>query len=538
MNFGEELYNMDMIREEIAEILIECENSQARFCETFCADDFYDPWNTLHEEMFEAIDYALAQPETIYLAISAPRGLGKSTICESLIKRQIVFQKGHFLGYLSNSATSAERYTENVKQALLTEDSYRNFGFESILKPSDGIDEALFRRMSFSKKTWVAGGKTLVLPRGAGQQVRGLKWLRYRPDFWVVDDLEEDTFILNPTNRENLKLWFNGALMKTFSRYQKVNKMIYVDTVKHEDALLEDLLESPRWMSVRLTAYNTNKYGRYVTVDPGYMTQEELDDEVAYHQDRGIMDVFAREFGSQPTSREDNPFLKHIQYYDEADDKFIEEYRDSLINFLIVDPARTKNPKSADTGFLVCGFHPEKQRIFIRLAMGEKLHINEQYDRIFELIKQYKCVAYGVETTGLKEHISYHLKNEQSLRGLHSVHFEELQARSGQGIFAGLEGGKVGRAKSALPFYQRGVVYHNKHATAKLDLQIAGFPRNKYWDVIDCLGYLAQMLSLGELFMFTGAGTRHDYTREQAEAEYAVLAPMTPISVLQQNRKR
>jgi len=160
----------------------------------------------------------------------------------------------------------------------------------------------------------------LVLPRGAGQQVNGLKWIRYRPDMWVIDDLEDRLEVDNEIQREKLRNWFWGALLKTVNRYTNDYRIIYIDTVKHEDALITHIMEDDDWETVFIPAYTDDERGRYVTVDADFISQEDLDREVELHRKRGQLDVLAREWGCQATSREDNEFIGNILYYSEDDE--------------------------------------------------------------------------------------------------------------------------------------------------------------------------------------------------------------------------
>jgi len=499
--------------EERLEILAHCAVNTEYACEFFFPDDFFAKFTTLHRKVFDAIDNTEAKK----ICIAGARGFGKSTICEAVVKLAIMLREKRFIGYLSNSASSAELYTENIKLDLLSNEQVQQFGFGSITEGSEEIPEELIKQFQFSKKAWVANGHTLVLPRGAGQQVRGLKWIRYRPDLWVIDDLESDEEVMNDKQREKLRDWFFGALMKTVSRYTQDHRILYIDTVKHEDALITHIMEDPDWEHIYIPAYIDGKDGKYVTVDADFMSQAELDKEVESFRRRKQMDVFARELGCQATSREENEFIGNIRYYAEDDPEFIER-KPYLESFLIVDPAKTKESKKAEYGFLVASVDLVRQSIYIRRAVGLNLTQAEYLDKTFELCDFYNVSTFGVEVTGLNEHITYPIRNYQIM---HKKAYEliELKARSGQGAYAG-ENAKIGRAKGVIPLYQQGLVYHNVTGTARLEEQEMAFPRCKKWDVLDCAGYIPQMLEQGLRYM---TPEFEDECPDDIEAEYAVL---------------
>ena len=508
---------------EAQEILAECYKSTPMLCKTLFPDDFFTPFTELHYQIFDKIDNSPSK----FICIAAPRGLGKSTICEALVKRAILYQDKRFIGYLSNSATSAELYTENIKMDLLSNEQVKTFGFAPLSASTGEIDEEVFKQMQFSRKSWVANGHSLVLPRGAGQQVRGLKWIRYRPDLWIIDDLEDDEEIMNEVQREKLRTWFYGSLMKTVSRYKQDFKMIYIDTVKHEDALIQHLLDDPKWDSIRLSAYETNDKGEYITTCPGYISQEELDQEVENARHNNTLDILARELGSQPIDKLSNEFYKFIQYYEETDLEFTERLS-FLESFVICDPSRSVTMHSAPSGFLVFSVDVQKGAVYVRTAFEKKLHQDELINEIFDLCEMYKCGGFGVEITGLHEHITYPIRNAMLSNNRSNLDFIELKARSGAGVFAGVSGGKVGRARGLVPLYRQGLVKHNRHGTAPLEQAMLSFPRPKSWATLDCAAYIPQIMEMGLRYMHPQVeGEDKQWLAEQ----YASLKNEPPLRI-------
>lgn len=499
--------------DERLEILAKCQVDTAYACKFFFPEDFYSKFTSLHRKVFDVIDHTDAKK----ICIAGARGFGKSTICEALVKLAIIYNEKRFIGYLSSSASIAEIYTENIKLDLLSNERIAQMGFPSITTGDKGLSQEVLKQFQFSKKAWVANGRTLVLPRGAGQQVNGLKWIRYRPDFWVIDDLEDRLEIDNEIQREKLRNWFWGALLKTVNRYTNDYRIIYIDTVKHEDALITHIMEDDDWETVFIPAYTDDERGRYVTVDADFISQAELDREVELHRKRGQLDVLAREWGCQATSKEDNEFIGNILYYSEDDEEFLKR-KPFLETIVIADPARTKKMTSAETGFLVFSVDVERRTIYIRLAVGLRLSQAEFLDKLFELCDQYNAKTFGVEVTGLEEHITYPINNYRIMKQKMYTTFVELKARSGKGEFSG-PNAKVGRARGIIPLYQEGLIRHNRVGCARLEEQEMSFPRPRLWDVLDCAGYIPQMLEVGLRYMSPAVVENN----EDIEAEYKQL---------------
>jgi len=488
----ENLDTKNLSESDLKEVMTLC-LTDTRYLAKLCfPEDFSHKFTSLHNDAFDIIDRSKAKK----ICIAGARGFGKTTICEALVKKGILYQENRFIGYLSHSSTNAELSTESIKMDLLSNERLREIGFPTITEGKEGISSDLEKQFQFSKKAWVANGHTFILPRGAGQQVRGLKWIRYRPDLWIVDDLEDDQEIENEIQRDKLKRWFFGSLMKTVSRYDRDYRIIYIDTVKHEDALITHILGDPDWECVELPGYTTDDDGNYVTVDEGFLTQEELDKEVAFHRRQHLMDVLARELGCQPTSREDNEFAGYFLYYKETDEDFRKRLP-FLENLLIVDPAKTKKMTSAQSGFLVLGVDVERGKYYVRAAFGRFLTQAELIETMFSLCAQYDCKVLGVEVTSLEEHITYPIKNYQMMHKKTGIELVQLKARGGKGELGGVTGSKVGRARGVIPLYQQGLIYHNESGTAELEAQALSFPRPKRWDVLDCAAYIPQMLEVG-----------------------------------------
>jgi hypothetical protein len=141
---------------------------------------FYRPFCSVHHTIFEMLD----RPGRQKRAVAAPRGIGKtSTIGIAYPAKKILFQEKKFIVYVSSTATHAVMQTENLKQELITN--------EMIVKLF-GPQKTIAADESFAKNMWVTSGGTLVLPRGAGQQIRGLNYRGARPDLIIIDDLEDD----------------------------------------------------------------------------------------------------------------------------------------------------------------------------------------------------------------------------------------------------------------------------------------------------------------------------------------------------------
>lgn len=501
--------------------MAQCYNSVEACGRILFPEHFTLPETPLHKKINDAID----APENRKVVVAAPRGLGKTTTM-SIAKcaQSILFGKHRFIVYVSNSLDAAQRQTDNLRRELLTNQTIKTI-FGSIRPEKyDGIDE------SFSKTAWVAqspaaGTQTLVLPRGNQQQIRGLKFGALRPDLLIFDDLEESALLTSEEQRKKLKDWFFSDALECVAQHSAAeNQIIYIDTLKHEDALLANLLELPDWYSIRLSICDEN----YNSNAPTFKTTEEIKRKVEQARVSGTLDHFYREHMSEPIAHEDATFKQeYFKYYDETKEGL--HGNPEVENFVIVDPAKTARKTSAYSAIVGVGVNLRTNAIYVRDLIMERLESDEVIQRALDMCERLEARVIGVETTGLEAWVEQPFRDAIGARGM-SLEFIGLHAKKGKGEL-GYESGKVGRVSGLAPYYRQGLIYHNPLVCAPLEIQLRGFPRSKRWDAMDALAYTLEILDYGERNFWP---QRCEVPGYDIEAEYAELErdyAMPPLEV-------
>ena len=497
-------------KKELSDLMAECYRNTKFMAQLLFPDMFYAPMSSLHDQFFDFIDNCKAKKKVI----TAPRGFGKSTFAKVLVAKRVLFRDRHFVGYLSNSSDNAELYTNNIRDILTANTNIRKIFGDMRTSKVEGVEE------KWAQRSWIANGETMVLPRGAHQQVNGLIWYNYRPDFWIIDDLEDRFEIQNSIQRRKLKKWFYSTFLYTVSQYEAFQdyEFVYMDTVKWEDALITHLLKDKDWEHLRLPVCDEN----YNTLVPDFMTQDRLNQKIDEHRRSQTLDEFAREMMCMSSSRETRAFKQsYFKYYNENDPEFVKKIRPRLINVVIMDPAKTRNPKSAQTGLAVWGLDLEYSTMYLRFAAGEYLSPGEQTDKFLSLVKQYNAVVGAVEETGLKEYISHPIKNEMIRRRMF-FHYIDLKPRRGKGELSDDEGAKWGRILSLLPYMERGLILLNPASCGTFEQQLLG---SELVDVADAAGYITQVMNEGAKYM----SPSQDLEPESDEDEYAALQNEPPM---------
>lgn len=170
---------------------------------------------------------------------AAPRGHAKSTnltFKDSL--HATLYEYKHYIILMSDTYAQASGFLGAIQEEL--EDN------EAIIDDFGDLRGGVWREDVILTKT---GIKLQAL--GAGQKVRGLKHKNWRPDLFVLDDIENDENVRTPEQRKKLYNWFAKAVGKAGDDY---TDFIYIGTMLHYDSLLAKVLKNPGYRGVKYKA--------------------------------------------------------------------------------------------------------------------------------------------------------------------------------------------------------------------------------------------------------------------------------------------
>ena len=475
---------------EMQQILAQCYLSTEKFAKFFMPERFWRPFSPIHKAIFEIID-----DDSIKQAvIAAPRGIGKSTIMDIVLPaKRILFRDSNFVILIGASETNATQQTENLKEELTTnEQIVRFFG--------------PMKSASFSKDEWVTGSGIKVMPRGAGQKVRGLLYGKNRPDLIIVDDLENDENVESEDQRAKLKRWFHSAVANSIDR-GKPYRIIVIGTVLHEASLLSELLEDKEWKSIRLSICDESFHSNYPTL----VSDTDLARLVQGHRDRGTLDVFYREYMNLPIASENQKFTQAMfRHYTEDGLRFKNANsavadRVVLENVILIDPAKSKSSHSDFSAIGCVGIDRKRGDIYLRDLKMERLHPDEILNESIDMATRWGAKVIGLEVTGLNEFVTYPFRNQMFKAG---KFFELVELKA--------KGDKRDRISALVPFYKQGLIHHNTSCCAALEAQLLSFPRGKHDDGPDMLAYIVEMFDLGDVY-FNPEGEADEYKELEEE---------------------
>lgn len=508
----------DETRSELLGILEDCITSTESMAHTFFKEHCYRPFGKIHEVIFNILDNDAIRAA----AICCPRGFGKTTLMGLVFPmKKILFRDSHYVILVSATTKKAINDLKTIARELQGNEAIKKvFGDMKGLQWAEGNGEIELN------------SNIKIEAKGAGSQIRGLKYGHYRPDLIIVDDLEDPEEVRNEDRRAQLKEWFFADLLNSIDLRQ--TRVVIIGTILHEDSLLANILDEDaneedhplesdavkqiaamkeKFHCVRLEACNDNFESNW----PDYMSDAEIQAKAVAYEKRGLLDVFYREYRNLPIAKKgaafESSFFKH----------YVEDFKElnkTVENVVIVDPSKTTNISSDYSAIVGVGFDSTKNKIYFRDCINAKLHPEEIYREACDMADRIGTCNIGIEVTSLNEFITYPFKSYIKTRGRY-YNLIELKAR----------GKKEDRIRALVPFYRMGTVYHNQDMRVRgpLETQLLSFPRSKYDDVMDDFAYAVEMFDLGERFFSRAEYGANGSSIEDEYKELEDLEPMAPF---------
>lgn len=214
----------------------ECARDLELFCKHYFPDAFTSEFCDFHKDIFQTIQTAvLDEPNEEHdIARAAPRGHGKSQL----------------ISFAAPLWVALYHYKENILIVSDTGDQVEQFIAD--IKTNLEENELLladFGNLATEKKKWrqreiVLDNNVHIVGRSAGQSLRGIKWYSNRPDFIVIDDLENDESVETEGQRNKLYNWFMKVLLKCGNT---TPVFIYIGTILSYDSLLYKVIHDVKF---------------------------------------------------------------------------------------------------------------------------------------------------------------------------------------------------------------------------------------------------------------------------------------------------
>jgi hypothetical protein len=508
--------------------------SKKFFAQVFMSGTFKKPMTSQHDGFWGILD-----DDTIpKAAICCWRGFGKSSGIVAMSVWSIVFQMEKFILIVGKSHDHASTITENIKLELFCNRKIRAvFGTfrqrkAEEMENADLIDFDLM----FSRRGWFAcdpetgEASCFIMPKGVGQQVRGLQ-IRIGDQIWrvtlgIVDDLEDKSEMDNDKLRKKTKEWFHEDLIPVTDDEQPVaagvNKgrwnlangrrppwrWIYIDTMKHPDSLMMQLINSYEWRTkiypwceLRVDA---DGKARYYSLVPERASHMQVREKVKGERERGAMNGFYREYMCRPMNLENASWVKdgYVRYH-EHDAQL--SRMNAVTRFVICDPARTAESDSCPTGMLAFGIDAHEHQLWVRDEINDRLNIidGSLSRTAIDFCVRTNSQVLLVEVDGGDDFIRREFMEAVAARGANiQLMWINAKKKTTEGEYMpGAEGRKQRDAQGTIRWYKSKQIKHEwKLKDGPLEKAQQAFPYPSEWDSLDCLGHLTRALDLMKIY--------------------------------------
>lgn len=414
--------------------------------------------------------------------LGAPRAHAKSELASFLLPMwRLLTNRTHFALLISNTHAQAKKFLQSLRTEWET-----NRALQSLLpmvrpnKDKWSDEEVEFRRDG------VLQHKFLAL--GSGHQLRGLRFLQYRPDLIVIDDGEDDEMVRSDLRRASYQEWVDNVVLKT----DPACEVIVVGTVLHELALLNRMLRQHD--EADQSRYRLAQRRCFTALDAdGQSTWPERESTADLRLQRDINPyAFAQEKQNEPVDPSYCPFKS--EFFTER--RWWTQLPRELAISITIDPAWTARDHSKETA-LVCAGWDGAHRLWV---LDEHHAKYDDPSLILDLILDWylrwtknesvhpghKFVCVGFDTISAQKMLLTSFKQRCDQRGLHP-YLRELKA----------DRDKLRRIWQLEHLFRQERIFLRPDMTY-LQRQLQGFPRNVEGGLVDVADALAYHLQLDQ----------------------------------------
>lgn len=332
-------------------------------------------------------------PRTI---IKAFRGFAKTTMGEEGMLLKAAFREFRYGIILGETYSMAVKRLSSIKRQILT-------------------NRALFKLFGDLKgPIWQEGfielaDGTVLQAMGARQSMRGSKE-EVRPDFVLIDDLEDKDWVRDPDVIEENKSWFMSAFLPSLADPLRT-PIRWIGTPLAENCLLNQMERQDEWEPHIFPVKYLDDEGQWQATWPGKHPLEDVDEIEARFIAAGNHREFVQEYMCVAESRDEQLFLPSQFRYDNT------RVRTWQALYGMVDPARTTKKTSAMTGWAVWSWDAGG-KLTIWEAGGAFYKPDEVVSLLFDLHERWGLTVLGIEEDGLNEWAMQPIRDMQVKRGV------------------------------------------------------------------------------------------------------------------------
>lgn len=412
-----------------------------------------------HRELVAAINGPYAR-----LSVEGFRGIGKSTYLEETAILKAVFREFHNMVIVGASLPRAADRLGAIKNEIEI-----NPFFEY---REDAPERSIFGKLRgevWSNSQIVLANGVTIQAIGRDQSMTGMKFREWRPDAFLIDDIEDPEEKRTDSDREETWRW----LMQTF--FPSLDRPLatwgrFLGTRRGKNSLPERL-ERSGIKTVKFPVEYMDESGERRATWPAKFPLATIDALRATYA--GDMDTYMQEYMCEATSAADRTFKREMF-------RLEPRIRSWEAVQVAIDPARTIRATSAATGWAAWSWM--RNRLIVWASGAPIILPDEIVALAFDLAERFDPVWVGIEQDGLAEFLLQPLRQEQVRRGATIPY---------RGIMAPRDKKKEDFIRGLQPFFAAGEVIFAQ-PQPDLEAQLISFPSGKN-DAANALAYALLM---------------------------------------------
>ena len=417
--------------------------------------------------------------------IIAPRGHAKSSIVGGVFPLwHIMFEKGpKLIVLISRTQDHAVKLLGTIKDVLDYSSQFRQlFGYW-------GMNSARV----WSKAEIELKDGTMIICKGTGQQLRGIKHGNQRPTLIILDDPEDENNTKTAEAMESNLRWLLQSAIPSLDPER--GRIAIIGTPIHQRCIVETLKEMTGWRNLLYKPDLDNNKALWETWQP----IEKLRQKKAELESINRVSVFYREYMCEVVGDEDQLFREsYINYYDgslfhdSSGNAFLKitylNHSDTTeerpVNvFMGVDPASSTR-QTADFSTIVPVAIDAQGNRFVLPYYRKRATPMTLAEAILEYFKIYKPEKVRIESVGYQEMLREYVKVrcEESNMFIPGLEIKENPRNS-----------KSMRLETMEPYFAQGK-FHMQKNMMELKDELLLYPRGKHDDLLDGLYYATKKI--------------------------------------------
>jgi len=413
------------------------------------------------------------------LNIIAPRGHAKSSIVGGVFPLwHIMFGKGPKLIVLvSRTQDHATKLLGTIKDVLDYSQQFRQiFGYW-------GINSA----RTWAKTEIELKDGSMIICKGTGQQLRGIKHGNQRPTLIIVDDPEDENNTKTSEAMEGNLRWLLQSAVPSLDPVK--GRIAIIGTPIHQRCIVETLKDMKGWNNMLFKPDLDNGIALWESWQPIKKLVKKKEELESINR----VSVFYREYMCEVVGDEDQLFKEsYIQYYKgkieysdnnsflritEIDGETADELRPVNI-FMGVDPASSTRQTADYSVIVTVAVDKDGNRFVLPYYRNRATPMNVA-EAILNQVKIYKPDKTRIESVGYQEMLREYIRKRCEEEGLFIPGLE---------IKENPRNSKSARLETMEPYFAQKKFYMLKEQMELRD-ELLMYPRGKHDDLLDGLFY-------------------------------------------------